>query len=176
MAKQAAQGAALLADGLAGGRAAPLVEAMGIRDAGGTVLDHLYVISQATARARLGITIVRVLVAGVSTRAAAESAARAGFAVTAIDAFGDLDQHRLVRVVSLEGAFTARAAARAARSVECDAVVYLANFENHPNAVRRSPKAVRCGATRRRSSAACAIPCSSPKRFGSAVFLRHRSG
>ena len=55
VAKQAAQGAALLADGLAGGRAAPLVEAMGIRDAGGTVLDHLYVISQATARSRLGI-------------------------------------------------------------------------------------------------------------------------
>jgi predicted butyrate kinase (DUF1464 family) len=55
VAKQAAQGAALLADGLAGGRAAPLVEAMGIRDASGTVLDYLYVISQATARARLGI-------------------------------------------------------------------------------------------------------------------------
>jgi predicted butyrate kinase (DUF1464 family) len=55
VAKQAAQGAALLADGLAGGRAAPLVEAMGIRDASGTVLDHLYVISRATARARLGI-------------------------------------------------------------------------------------------------------------------------
>jgi predicted butyrate kinase (DUF1464 family) len=55
VARQAAQGAALLADGLAGGRAARLVEAMGIREAGGTVLDHLYVISQATARARLGI-------------------------------------------------------------------------------------------------------------------------
>ena len=55
VAKQAAQGAALLADGLAGGRAGPLVEAMGIRDASGTVLDHLYVISQETARARLGI-------------------------------------------------------------------------------------------------------------------------
>ena len=56
--------------------------------------------------------------------------------MTAIDAFGDLDQHRLVRASSLEGAFTARAAVRAARSVECDAVVYLANFENHPNAVK----------------------------------------
>jgi predicted butyrate kinase (DUF1464 family) len=55
VAKQAAQGAALLADGLAGGRTAPLVEAMGIRDASGTVLDHLYVIAPATARARLGI-------------------------------------------------------------------------------------------------------------------------
>jgi predicted butyrate kinase (DUF1464 family) len=55
VAKQAAQGAALLADGLAGGRASALVESMGIREARGTVLDHLYVISRATARARLGI-------------------------------------------------------------------------------------------------------------------------
>jgi predicted butyrate kinase (DUF1464 family) len=53
--KQAAQGAALIADGLAGGRSAPLVEALGIRDAHGTVLDHLHVISPAAARARLGI-------------------------------------------------------------------------------------------------------------------------
>ena len=55
VAKHAAQGAALLADGLAGGSAASLVEALGIRDASGTVLDHLYVISQETARRRLGI-------------------------------------------------------------------------------------------------------------------------
>ena len=55
VAKQAAQGAALLADGLAGGRSAPIVEALGIRDAHGTVLDHLHVISPAAARARLGI-------------------------------------------------------------------------------------------------------------------------
>jgi predicted butyrate kinase (DUF1464 family) len=55
VAKQAAQGAALLADGLAGGRSAALVDALGIRDACGTVLDHLYVISPAAARARLGI-------------------------------------------------------------------------------------------------------------------------
>jgi predicted butyrate kinase (DUF1464 family) len=56
VAKQAAQGAALVADGLAGGQSASLVAALGIREAHGTVLDHLYVISQATARARLGIT------------------------------------------------------------------------------------------------------------------------
>jgi predicted butyrate kinase (DUF1464 family) len=54
-AKQAAQGAALLADGLSGGRATHLVEVMGIRDAHGTALDHLHVISPAAARARLGI-------------------------------------------------------------------------------------------------------------------------
>jgi predicted butyrate kinase (DUF1464 family) len=40
-AKTAAQGAALLADGLAGGRYAPLVERLRLREASGTVLDHL---------------------------------------------------------------------------------------------------------------------------------------
>jgi predicted butyrate kinase (DUF1464 family) len=53
--KQAAQGAALIADGLAGGSSGPLVETLGIRQASGTVLDHLYVISPEAARARLGI-------------------------------------------------------------------------------------------------------------------------
>ena len=52
--KQAAQGAALIADGLAGGRFKPLVDTLGLGDASGTVLDHLYVISPDTARARLG--------------------------------------------------------------------------------------------------------------------------
>jgi predicted butyrate kinase (DUF1464 family) len=55
-AKHAAQGAALIADGLAGGGAAPLVDAMGIREARGTLLDYLYVISPDAARARLGIS------------------------------------------------------------------------------------------------------------------------
>jgi uncharacterized protein len=76
-----------------------------------------------------------VLVAGVSTRAAAESAGRAGFRVTAIDAFGDLDQHPLVAALTLERKFSAHAAARAARGIECDAVAYLSSFENHPKAV-----------------------------------------
>jgi len=82
----------------------------------------------------------RVIVAGVSTRAAAESAARAGYDVTSFDAYGDLDQHPSVRVVSLPRdvgvPFTARAAARASRSVDADAVAYLSTFENHPHAVR----------------------------------------
>jgi len=79
--------------------------------------------------------MAHVLVAGVSTRAAAESAAHAGFAVTAIDAFGDLDQHDSVHCLSLADKFSARAAAVAARTVECDAVVYLSSFENHPKAI-----------------------------------------
>ena len=54
-AMQAAHGAALMADGLAGGAAAPLVEHLGIRQAAGTVLDHLYVISPERARRTLGL-------------------------------------------------------------------------------------------------------------------------
>lgn len=82
----------------------------------------------------------RVLIVGVSVRAAADSAARAGYAVTALDAFGDLDQHALANAIALPRdlgvRFTARAAARAARGVACDAVVYQSNFENYPAAVR----------------------------------------
>ncbi len=52
--RQAAQGAALIADGLAGGRSKPLVEILGLGNASGTVLDHLYVISPNTARAHIG--------------------------------------------------------------------------------------------------------------------------
>jgi predicted butyrate kinase (DUF1464 family) len=55
VAMQAAQGAALIADGLAGGRSAALVDALGIREASGSVLDHLFIITPAAARARLGI-------------------------------------------------------------------------------------------------------------------------
>jgi len=54
-AKQGAQGAALIADGLAGGRFAPIVDALAIREASGTALDHLFVISSTEARTRLGI-------------------------------------------------------------------------------------------------------------------------
>src|SRR5690349_13304116 len=83
----------------------------------------------------------RVLIAGVSTRAMAESAARAGYAVTALDAFGDLDQHAGVRSLSLPRGFgvpfSAAAAATVARGLECDAVAYLSPFENHPSAVRQ---------------------------------------
>jgi predicted butyrate kinase (DUF1464 family) len=55
VAKQGAQGAALLADGLAGGRHEALVKRLRIREAQGTVLDHLHVITPASARRRLGL-------------------------------------------------------------------------------------------------------------------------
>ena len=54
-AKQGAQGAALIANGLAGGREADLVQTLGIQRASGTVLDHLTFITPSAARLRLGI-------------------------------------------------------------------------------------------------------------------------
>lgn len=83
--------------------------------------------------------MTRVLVVGASTRAAAESAAHAGFDVTALDGYADRDQHPAVRALSItrdcSAQPTASALARAARGIDCDAVVYLSPFENHPRAV-----------------------------------------
>jgi predicted butyrate kinase (DUF1464 family) len=55
-ASRAAQGASIIADGLAGGRSAALVDRLGIREASGTVVDHLHVITPAAALARLGLS------------------------------------------------------------------------------------------------------------------------
>jgi predicted ATP-grasp superfamily ATP-dependent carboligase len=81
----------------------------------------------------------RVLIAGVSTRGFAESAAHAGYDVVAVDGFGDLDLVACaaeVRVARVNGRFSMRAAVAAAREIACDAVAYVAGFENHPRAVR----------------------------------------
>lgn len=81
----------------------------------------------------------RVIVAGVASRALALSAARAGYVVTAIDAFGDLDLRAVAKVISLRrdgGApFSAMDAALAARKENAWAAAYTSNFENHPDAV-----------------------------------------
>jgi predicted ATP-grasp superfamily ATP-dependent carboligase len=80
-----------------------------------------------------------VLIAGVSTRALAASACRAGYRVTAVDAFGDADLHAVADVVPLrrDGAapYTAALAAKAARASDATLVAYTSNFENHPGAV-----------------------------------------
>ncbi|HEU4586236.1 MAG TPA: DUF1464 family protein [Gemmatimonadaceae bacterium] len=55
VAKQAAEGAALIANGLAGGQCTELVATLGVRDASGSVLDHLYIITAEQARERLGL-------------------------------------------------------------------------------------------------------------------------
>jgi len=56
VAKHGAQGAALVADGLAGGAHRELVATLGLREARGTVLDHLYVVPRDAARRRLGLS------------------------------------------------------------------------------------------------------------------------
>ena len=83
--------------------------------------------------------MTRVLLAGVSTRGFAESAARAGYEVVAVDGFGDLDLVACatqVHVVRVGGRFSAVAAVAAVRDVSCEAAVYVTSFENHPSAVR----------------------------------------
>ena len=58
-AKHAAQGAALIAEGLAGGESRGLVDTLGLREARGTVLDYLHVIDRDTAARRIGVTLSR---------------------------------------------------------------------------------------------------------------------
>jgi predicted ATP-grasp superfamily ATP-dependent carboligase len=80
----------------------------------------------------------RLLVAGITTRPLASSAVRAGWSVTAVDGFGDLDLRACARVIALRrenGGFDPSAAATAARNIPADAVTYTSNFENHPSAV-----------------------------------------
>jgi predicted ATP-grasp superfamily ATP-dependent carboligase len=82
-----------------------------------------------------------VLIAGVTTRALALSAVRAGYRVTAVDAFGDLDLRALVEVIAvkrLPGRHAGPlAAARAGAPVAAELVAYTSNFENSPRAVER---------------------------------------
>ena len=80
-----------------------------------------------------------VLLAGVSVRALAESAARAGANVIALDAYGDLDLRRIARVVAIprdgSAKFDQMAVARASRSIDAHRVAYVSSFENAPEAV-----------------------------------------
>jgi predicted ATP-grasp superfamily ATP-dependent carboligase len=82
-----------------------------------------------------------VLIAGVAVRALAVSATRAGYRVTAVDAFGDLDLRRAATVIPLREEFGAEysplSAARAARAVPAELVAYTSNFENYPTAVAK---------------------------------------
>ena len=79
-----------------------------------------------------------MLIAGVTTRALALSAARAGYCVTAIDAFGDLDLRAAARVLMLpmdHRRFFPAAAAKLAAGVNAELAAYTSNFENYPHAV-----------------------------------------
>ncbi len=77
----------------------------------------------------------------VSARALAESAARAGYRVAAVDGYGDLDLLARARALSLRRdlgvPYSARAAVVAARRVACPVVAYGSNLENHPRELRR---------------------------------------
>ena len=77
----------------------------------------------------------RVLIAGVSTRAAAESAVRAGFQVVTLDAYGDLDQPSECQMLPGDKPWRAAAAARYARAITADAVAFGSNLDNDSQAV-----------------------------------------
>ena len=78
---------------------------------------------------------MKLVIAGVSVRAFTESAVAAGYTVTAIDAYGDLDLRAVADVTVVPAPYTADAAARLAVAAAGDAVCYTSNFENHPAAV-----------------------------------------
>lgn len=82
-----------------------------------------------------------VVVAGFSTRALVESAMRAGYAVASVDAFADLDNGATPALAlrapgSGVGRYDPLGLARATAAVPGAWVAYVANFENHPDAVR----------------------------------------
>jgi predicted ATP-grasp superfamily ATP-dependent carboligase len=83
----------------------------------------------------------QVLIVGVSTRALAESASRAGYSCLSVDAFGDLDQKSRVHNVGLSRdlgrPYSAAAAVAIGRRSAAASAAYVANLENHPAAVRR---------------------------------------
>jgi uncharacterized protein len=78
-----------------------------------------------------------LLVAGITTRPLALSAVRAGWKVTAADAFGDLDLQARAEVIvpAAHEGFDPAWAARVARSIPAEFAAYTSNFENHPAAV-----------------------------------------
>jgi predicted ATP-grasp superfamily ATP-dependent carboligase len=81
---------------------------------------------------------VRTLVTGLTTRAVAESAVRAGEDIVTVDYFGDLDQRRLCETHSLRErglGYSAAALLEVARELSYDAVVYCGGLENHPGVV-----------------------------------------
>src|SRR2546422_10546726 len=101
--------------------------------------------------------MTRILIAGVATRGFAESAARAGYDVVAVDGFGDLDLRAqcrevvVARTANEEGRFSCKLASRRAPPLACDAVAYGASLENHapaPRAAAPGPRPWGDGAAR----------------------------
>ena len=133
---------------------------MRLRESRGSVLDHLHVAGADEVRRRLRAR-VRILIAGLTTRALAESAVRAGAEIVTVDYFGDLDQERLCETHPLRerGADTRlprssrwRAASRTTPSCTAEAWRTIRTWS--PS----SPAIGCCSATRPTRSAGCAIP------------------
>lgn len=81
---------------------------------------------------------MQILIAGLTTRALAESAVRAGAAIVTVDYFGDLDQERLCETHPLRErgrGYSAAEILEVARGLSYDAVVYCGGLENHPDVV-----------------------------------------
>jgi predicted ATP-grasp superfamily ATP-dependent carboligase len=86
-------------------------------------------------------TAEHVVIAGISTRALAMSAFRAGYHVIAVDAFGDLDLRQAAHVVpgrTQQGShFKPMRAAITVDEAPGGLACYTSNFENYPVAVER---------------------------------------
>jgi len=85
-----------------------------------------------------------VVIAGVSVRAMSESAARAGYRVLAVDAFGDRDLTAIADarcVIPYSADAVARTVAEATAAIGRVPVCYVSSFENHPELVA----AMACG-------------------------------
>ncbi|MFN3476231.1 MAG: carboxylate--amine ligase, partial [Candidatus Methylomirabilales bacterium] len=86
---------------------------------------------------------MKILIAGISTRAMAESAVRGslGHEIVTVDYFGDQDQKVLCPNLSLKRDFgkpwSVKAFLEVCRSLRFDALVYTSNLENHPRIVER---------------------------------------
>lgn len=89
----------------------------------------------------------RVLIAGLTTRPFAVSAARAGYRVTAVDGFGDCDLRECAEVIcpwfETGQNYHPEAAAQAVAWIPAHLAAYTSNFENYPTAVTRLAQARR---------------------------------
>ncbi len=75
------------------------------------------------------------MIAGVTTRALATSAARSGWQVTAVDGFGDLDLRAVATEVVVVRGGAQSCTAELVRTLRTDYVAYTSNFENNPVSV-----------------------------------------
>jgi len=84
---------------------------------------------------------MKILFAGISVRAMAESAVRSGYRVVALDVFGDRDLRELTESCSLRrdfhSSFTPENLYKASSKLDFDSVAYTANLENYPDTLQQ---------------------------------------